>query len=232
MRHRVHTKHLSRTSSHRLALRRNMAQSLFQYGEVRTTLPKAKFLRPFVERIITLARNDTLANRRRVEALLNDRAIIPTEHQDDYDMMSDAQRDKVLRSKSGRRMRKGEVPAHYNKKKVPFVATSVLHHLFTEVAPRYVDRPGGYTRIVRLARRRIGDNSQLAILQLVGTEEPAGAGIRKAAPGRRKRKAEMRVAFAEGKGPKAKTKSADQQPAPQTNEAADTSGEDAATGES
>src|SRR5262249_13467292 len=151
MRHRKSGRHLSRTSAHRVALRRNLAQSLFQHGEVRTTVPKAKEVRPFIERLITLAREGTVRSRQRVLAFLNDRATTPAAQQDDYDQMSDAQRRRVLQMRSGRRIRTGEVPRSYNKQKIPFVATSVVHRLFTEIAPRYKDRPGGYTRIVRLA---------------------------------------------------------------------------------
>src|ERR1044071_725758 len=105
MRHRKTGRHLSRTSAHRLALRRNLAQSLFEFGEVRTTVPKAKEVRPFVERLITLARRGTLRSRQRVIAALTDRAIIPKDQQDNYDMMSDAQRRRVLMTRSGRRIR-------------------------------------------------------------------------------------------------------------------------------
>src|SRR5205085_10413242 len=78
-------------------------------------------------------------------------------------------------------------------------ATSVIHRLFAEIAPRYKDRPGGYTRIIRLSQRRIGDHGDLAILQLVGEEEAPASGLRRASPGRRKKRAELRRQFAEGK---------------------------------
>ena len=142
MRHRVAGRHLSRTSAHSRALRRNLAQSLIQYGQIETTLIKAKEVRPFVERLITLARKDTLANRQRILSLLADRAALSKEEQEKYDAMSDAQRHKVLRARSGRRHRTGKVPASYNKKKIPFVGHSVINRLFGEVAPKYVDRAG------------------------------------------------------------------------------------------
>src|SRR5438128_165195 len=121
MRHRKRGHHLTRTSAHRVALRRNLAQSLFQYGEVRTTVPKAKEVRSFIEKLITLARTGTLRSRQRVIAALSDRAIIPTDQQDKYDQMSDAQRRRVLRTPSGRRIRTGEIPRSYDKKKISFV---------------------------------------------------------------------------------------------------------------
>ncbi len=200
MRHRVSGRHLSRTAAHRKADRRNMAQSLFQYGQIRTTVAKAKEVRPFVERLITMARKGTLQSRQRVEAMLNDRAVIAKDQQEEYDAMTEARRLKVLRARSGRRHRAGKVPASYNKKAIPFVATSIVHKLITEIAPKYADRPGGYTRIIRLADRRIGDNSDLVVLQLVGEEEPAEERGKKTV-GQRRQKTLDRVRHLQGKSP-------------------------------
>jgi len=135
MRHRVAGRHLSRTSSHRLAMRRNMVASLFEHETISTTLPKAKEVRGFAEKLITLAKKGTLASRRRAIALLNNRAIYKDEDG--------------------------------NNKKVG----TVIGKLFSEIGPRYLDRPGGYTRIIKLSKRRLGDNGQLVLLQLVGQEE-------------------------------------------------------------
>ena len=135
MRHKVAGRHLSRTSAHRLALRRNLAASLFEHETISTTLPKAKEVRGFAEKLITLAKRGNLAARRRAIALLNDRAIY--EDQD------------------------GE----------PAKVGTVIGKLFSEIGPRYLDRPGGYTRIIRLGRKRLGDNGQLVLLQLVGSEK-------------------------------------------------------------
>lgn len=200
MRHRVSGRHLSRTTAHQLAMRRNMAQSLFQYGQIETTLVKAKELRPFVERLVTLARRRTLQARQRLVAELGDRAVIEKDQQEAYDAMSDAQRQKVLFSRSGRRHRIGNVPAAYNKKKISFVAQSVVNKLIEEIAPRFSDRNGGYTRIIRLAKRRIGDNGDLAILQLVESSEPAAAGERRKTVGRRREVTQNRIRRLEGKG--------------------------------
>jgi large subunit ribosomal protein L17 len=172
MRHRVFGRRLSRTASHRKALRRNMAQSLFEHGEVRTTVVKAKEIRAFAERLITLAIDGSLAARQRAIALLNDRAIIPKENQEDYDRMSDAKRDKVIRSRSGRRYRSSTT-----RPGVKFTAESVIHRLFSEIGPKMKQRgeavggAGGYTRIIKLAERRLGDGGQLAILQLVSEDD-------------------------------------------------------------
>jgi len=180
-----------------------MAQSLFQYGQIETTLVKAKEIRPYVERLITLARKGTLQSRQRLIALLGDRSVLSKEEQEKYDGMSAAQRRKVLTARSGRRHRAGKVPASYNKKKISFVAQSVVHKLITDVAPKFADRPGGYTRIIRLPKRRIGDAGDLAILQLLGEEGEKPKGVKKTV-GQRRQKALDRVLFMEGKGGKRK----------------------------
>lgn len=193
MRHLVAHRKLNRTAKHRLAMRRNMAQNLFERGQIRTTLAKAKDVRPFVEKLITLARiasKGSLAARQRLIAALGDRAVIPAESQEEYEGMSDAARSKVLRSRSGRRHRLGGA-----KGGMPFTASSIVHHLITEVAPRFEDRPGGYTRVIRIGRSRRNDNAPEAVLQLVGEEESPGNVTR---PERtaRKRRAERRYATA------------------------------------
>ncbi|MCK5270411.1 MAG: 50S ribosomal protein L17 [Sedimentisphaerales bacterium] len=132
MRHKKSGKHLGRTSAHRRALRRNLAASLFEHDTISTTIEKAKFVRPFAEKLITLARNGSLHARRRAIALLQNRDICKVED--------------------------GE----------PVKVTTVIQKLFDEIGPRFADRNGGYTRIVRMPLRRIGDNGRLALLQLVG----------------------------------------------------------------
>lgn len=133
MRHRVAGRHLSRTSEHRLALRRNMTASLFEHETISTTIEKAKEVRGFAEKLITLAKKGTLPARRRAIAMLNNRAIVTVED--------------------------GE----------PVKQGTVIGKLFSDIAPRYLDRPGGYTRIIKLPKRRLGDAGQLVLLQLVGT---------------------------------------------------------------
>ena len=201
MRHRIHHRKLNRTSEHRKALRRNMAQSFVEHGQVTTTLAKAKDIRPFVERLVTLAvkararasaRDDAgaLRARRAIHRLLGDRGIIPQNQREAYDGMSDAARAKTLRMESGRRYRTGEP-----KGRLAFTAESVTHRLLESVAPRFEDRPGGYTRLIRLSTRRIGDSSQLATVQLVGEEE---APVSLTKPGRsaRRRRTDARYAMA------------------------------------
>jgi large subunit ribosomal protein L17 len=149
MRHRNSGRQLSRNTSHRKALRRNMAASLFEHGTVKTTEAKAKELRPFVEHLITVARKGTLAARRQVIAELQDRYMADKEHE-------------------------GEL-----------LDKTVVQKLFDEIAPKYADRPGGYTRIIRLSERRLGDGGQQVLLQLVEVakaepESPAKGGSRRA----------------------------------------------------
>jgi large subunit ribosomal protein L17 len=139
MRHRVAGKQLSRDTEHRKALRRNLAASLFQHGTIRTTVVKAKELRSFIEKIITIARKKTLHARRLVIAMLRDR---------DMYRWDDAKKDYVREDKT------------------------VVQKLFDEIAPRYANRPGGYTRIIHIAERRIGDAGKQVLLQLVEEAKP------------------------------------------------------------
>jgi large subunit ribosomal protein L17 len=198
VRHLVRGRKLNRTASHRLALRRNLCQSLFEYGELRTTAIKAKEVRGLAERLITLAIDGSLAARQRAEALLQDRAIIPKDHRADYDRMSDAKRNKVLRSRAGRRYR-----ANTTRPGLKFTAESVLHKLFAEIGPRMKKRNealksgGGYTRIIKLADRRLGDAGQLAILQLVGEADKQRAKSKEKTE--RKRRARVKYTVYAGK---------------------------------
>jgi len=201
MRHRVRHRGLNRTSEHRLALRRNLAQNFFEHERITTTLPKAKTLRPFAEKLITLAvrvrkmrharnRTSELAARRAIDRLMGDRVVVPAEHQAAYDAMSDAARAKSLRMGTGRRFRTGEPRG-----RLAFTADSIMNRLVEKIAPRYEDRPGGYTRLIRTARRRLGDGSQLAVLQLVGNEQAPGT-LTKPEQGARRRRADARYALA------------------------------------
>jgi large subunit ribosomal protein L17 len=197
MRHAVSGRKLNRSTAHRVAMRRNLVQSLIEHGEVRTTLPKAKDTRRLAERLVTLAIDGSLAARQRAIALLNDRAIIDKDHRREYDQMSDAKRRQVLRSRSGRRHRSATT-----KPGVKFTAQSVIHKLFAEIGPKMKKRreahgPGGYTRIIKLADRRLGDATPLAILQFVGEEDkPRPKGTDKT---ERKRRARVKYAFYAGK---------------------------------
>ncbi len=185
MRHRMAGRKLGRTSAHRIATLRNLAQSVFEHGQVRTTLYKAKEAQPFVERLITMAkkaRDGDLGARRRIIQVLTDRAIIPADHLEAYEEMSDAARARVLRARSGRRHRTGEARTG-----TPFTAESVVRRLIGTVAADYMDRAGGYTRIIKLPDSRAGDASPLAVLQLVGKEANPGSVTRPEPTARRRR---------------------------------------------
>lgn len=116
MRKRKKGKKLSRSPAHRRALYRNLIQGLFLHGKIRTTLPKAKVIRPIAEKLITKARGGTPHARRQIEAF--------------------------------------------------FYQKEIAEKLFSEIAPTYEGRPGGYTRIIKLGRRG-GDAAEMAIIELV-----------------------------------------------------------------
>ena len=122
MRHGVGKRKLQRTSAHRIAMLRNMAASLIKHEQLKTTLPKARELRPYVEKLITLAKRGGLSNRRLAMARL----------------MDDAQ----------------------------------LVKLFDTLAPRYADRAGGYTRVLK-AGFRASDAAPMAIIELVDRDTSA-----------------------------------------------------------
>ena len=116
MRHRKKGRGLSRTVSHKKATMRNMATSLFRHERIETTTAKAKELRPFAERLITLGKRGDLHARRLAGRSIADR--------------------------------------------------QVLGKLFDDIGPRFTERPGGYTRILKLGTRR-GDAAEMALIELV-----------------------------------------------------------------
>ncbi len=162
MRHRIHGKQLCRDSEHRTAMLRNLAAGLFEHGQIETTLPKAKAVQPFVEKIITIAKRGGFNARKRIEQLINDRKIhawvadpnVPDSHKTNvhFDLPSE---DAIEFN------RFGEV------RKAP----RLVQHILTVIGPKFADRDGGYTRIVKIGKHRLGDGTDLVILQLVGEEE-------------------------------------------------------------
>ena len=138
MRHKVAGKQLSRNTAHRRAMRRNMARSLFQHEAIKTTEVKAKELRGFAERMITLAKSGTLHARRQVISEMGDGIMAD----DDGNILD----------------------------------LSVVQKLFDEIAPRYATRNGGYTRIIHLSERRIGDAGTQVLLQLVEADSKSSPG--------------------------------------------------------
>ena len=119
MRHQRTGKKLGRDSAHRKALYSNLASALIEHGRIQTTVAKAKAVKPFAEKMITLGKRGDLHARRQALAALR--------------------------------------------------SNDVVHHLFAEVAPRFAERPGGYTRIVRLGQRP-GDAAEMVYLEFVDHE--------------------------------------------------------------
>jgi len=132
MRHNVAHRKLGRVTEHRIALLRNQAIALLRHEKIETTLPKAKELRPFVERLITIAKRGVAAGDANGKALHARRQVL------------------------------AELPDK-----------DVVGKLFDTLAPRFAERPGGYTRILRVGFRR-GDAAEIAHVELVGSEyDPA-----------------------------------------------------------
>ena len=128
MRHRVAGFKLGRTTSHRIAMTRNMAVSVIEHERIITTLPKANAVKPFIQQLITLGKDPSPHNRRRAFAKLRDK--------------------------------------------------KATQKLFDVLGPRFLERPGGYCRILKLAKRRLGDGGERAILEFVvrtPSEEAAAA---------------------------------------------------------
>jgi large subunit ribosomal protein L17 len=128
MRHNVGYRKLGRVTEHRIALLRNQAIALLRHEKIETTMPKAKELRPFVERLITIAKRGVAAGDANGKAL------------------------------HARRLVLAELPDK-----------AVVGKLFETLAPRFAERPGGYTRILRVGFRR-GDAAEIAHVELVGSE--------------------------------------------------------------
>ena len=124
MRHQVKKGYLRRNTAHRRALLRNLVTSFLERERIRTTLAKARQARPIAEKMITLAKRNTLHTRRQALAYMT--------------------------------------------------KESAVKKLFDEIGPRFAERPGGYTRIVKLDRRS-GDGASMAMLELIGTEFKAKA---------------------------------------------------------
>ncbi|MCP4758554.1 MAG: 50S ribosomal protein L17 [Planctomycetes bacterium] len=184
MRNRIQGKQLNRDSEHRRAMLRNLAAGLFEHGQIETTMPKAKAVQPFIEKIITIAKKGGLHARRQIEQRLNDRKIhawvadsnVPDSCKDnpwfDLPAASDIEFNRY-----------GEL------RKAP----RLVQHVMTAVADRFRDRDGGYTRVVRTGRHRLGDGGDIVILQLVGEEEGTQIG---GGTSSRRRQADRRTAFA------------------------------------
>ena len=151
MRHRVGGKKLGRKTPHRISMFRNMVASLLEHERIRTTLPRAKSIRPLAERMITLGKRETLHARRQALSFIRDPAVVAK--------------------------------------------------LFSTLAPRFADRSGGYTRIIRLGFRD-GDGAQMALLELIGSEFTPAKGSEKGGKKPKADKAEAKKESSEKAGEK------------------------------
>lgn len=141
MRHAKRSAKLGRTSSHRRCLFANMLKSLIHHEKIVTTVPKAKELRRFADQMVTLAKENTLASRRRA---ISDLMI----------------RYNTLTPKDKRSVKTGNKQS-YN------VDRSVIVKLFEVLGPRFTSRNGGYTRITRMSDLRVGDQGQTCSLEFL-----------------------------------------------------------------
>jgi large subunit ribosomal protein L17 len=173
MRHLKAHRKLGRTTEHRISMLRNLATSLINSREDRivTTLPKAKELRPFVEKAITLSRRAASleGNTSEVGGLHLRRQAAAFFHAGNY-----------RRATASRR---GQTPPPRT------AGVAAIRRLFDELGERFKDRPGGYTRIIKMGRRT-GDGAELAIIELVDNprEKEAEAAARKRTKGATKKK--------------------------------------------
>ncbi len=174
MRHRMKGRKLGRNASHRRAMFRNMASSLICSavvdeddpqapkvpGRIVTTVPKAKELRPYVERLITMAR----------------KSLVHAERAAEFETTADRNTDEW------KSWRESETWNKWNQAIAPAIAyrrrafallrsKEAVEILFSELAERFQDRPGGYTRVVRLADVRLGDSGEQALIEFVGERD-------------------------------------------------------------
>ncbi|MBI5274018.1 MAG: 50S ribosomal protein L17 [Chlamydiales bacterium] len=140
MRHAKRTCKLGRTSSHKRCLMANMLKSLIEHGQIETTIVKAKELRRYADKVVTLAKKNTLASKRDIQAKLMVR----------YN---------ALTPKETRAAKGGDTSAYNGDRKVVGI-------LVNDLAPRYTSRDGGYTRIIRLSNR-VGDGAEKCIIEYI-----------------------------------------------------------------
>lgn len=140
MRHQKAGRKLGRNATHRLALKRNLTRSLIEHGRIITTEQKAKELRPFIEKLITIAKRGLAAG----------------------------DPSKALHARRLVMARLGPVAKaeFYDKDEEP-TGDTVIQKIFTDLAPRFKDRPGGYTRIIKRHERRLGDAGVTAFIELL-----------------------------------------------------------------
>ncbi len=139
MRHRIHGRRLNRSSAHRTALRKNLVADLICHEQIVTTEAKARTIGPAAEKMITLAKRGLVKGQIDPAGEIHARRLAA----------SRLPKTRVIEDEDGF-----------------FEKVDVVQRLFNEVAPRYADRPGGYTRLVKIGKRP-GDNAEMAVLMLV-----------------------------------------------------------------
>ena len=139
MRHRIHGRRLNRSSAHRTALRKNLVADLICHEQIVTTEAKARTIGPAAEKMITLAKRGLVKGQSDPTGEVHARRLAA----------SRLPKTRVIEDEDGY-----------------FEEVNVIQKLFDEVAPRYADRPGGYTRLVKIGKRP-GDNAEMAVLMLV-----------------------------------------------------------------
>jgi large subunit ribosomal protein L17 len=144
---------------------RNMANALFEHEEIVTTVAKAKELRPFAEKLITLARTGAIANKSAEE--LRSKATGLTKGSPEHAKAMSAWRAAAAPVLHTRRQLISRIGNHRIDDEEH---DTVVQKLIGAIGPRYIDRPGGYTRIVKLVKRRLGDAGHTAMISLVASE--------------------------------------------------------------
>jgi large subunit ribosomal protein L17 len=155
VRHRLAGRRLGRATDQRLALLHNLVTSLLWHGRVETTAARAKEARRVAEKLITLAKQDTLHRRRLARRKLRPRTGL-------------------LRMREGSHREapgSGDIEKAIQAGRSPSSVDNSVKHLFEHVAPQYQDRPGGYSKIIRVGTRQ-GDGAEMVMLQLVDYAPP------------------------------------------------------------
>ena len=140
MRHLKSGRYLNRNSSHRTSLKRNLLLALFSHERITTTVPKAKELRPYVERLITLARRG-IESGDKLKSLHARRMVIAR--------LGPVAKVEIIDAKGNG------------------TGETVIEKMFNNIAPRFKGREGGYTRIMKLSKRRLGDAGETAMIELL-----------------------------------------------------------------
>lgn len=142
MRHRVSGRKLNRDTAHRASLRKNLIADLLCNEQIVTTEAKARAIRPAAEKVITLAKRGVAQGKENPASEIHARRLAA----------SRLPKTRVIEDEDGY-----------------FEEVDVVKHLFEDIAPRFADRPGGYTRMVKIGKRP-GDNAEMAVLMLVEEE--------------------------------------------------------------